>query len=105
MFLLITFEALDLRDVFLFFFNDVGVSTYCKKAMVTTFLAPLMLRTSLVILVFLTNLALVGGKLLVFATRYVSKRSVSRLSLSKVFVFLFYRSVLLEILQINLLGL
>lgn len=86
-------KILDLRDVFPFFFGDVGISICCKKVIVTS-LFPLltMPRNFLMILVFFTSLILVGGRLLgVLTTKYVSRKSVSRLSLFEVFFFFFPR--------------
>lgn len=91
-----TVEALDLGDILFFFLDDVSISTYCKKVVATTFLTLSALRISLVVLIFLASLALVDRKLLVFVTRCVSGRSVSRLSLSGVFLLLFLKLVPLE---------
>ena len=61
-------EALDLGDVFRFLLYDIG--TCCSGVMAATLSsaasAP---RTSLVVLVLLAILALVGGRLMVLATR------------------------------------
>ena len=53
-------EAFDLDDIFPFLLDDVGVSTYCKGVMATTFLALLALKISLAILIFLASLTLIG---------------------------------------------
>ena len=78
-------EALDLEDVFLVFFNGVGVSTRCRGVVATT-LSPFSaaLRTLLVILVLLVGLTLISG----LPTRHVSRRRMSGLSLSGVFLLL-----------------
>ena len=71
-------KRFDLKDIFPFFFDDVDVSTYCKGVMaMTLFLATSVPRISFMILVFLASLALISGRLLVLATRYVSGKSVS----------------------------
>ena len=86
--------AFDLGDVFVFhvFFNDLGIYTNCRGVVTAILLATLTLKTTLV-LVFLTSLALLDGRLLVLATRYVNRTSISRLSLLGVFFLLFYRLV------------
>ena len=104
MFFLVIVEALDLRDIFHFFFDGVGLSTYYKRVMTTNFLATLVSKTYL-LLVFFTSLALVSRKLLVLATRYISKRNVSRLSFSGAFFLLFGKSVPLGAPQIDFPGL
>ena len=72
---------------------------------IITLLAFSVLRTSLlVVLVFLASLALVGGRFLVFATIYVSKKGVSGLSPSRVLLLFFGRLVPLEIPEIYLTG-
>ena len=93
MLLFFAVELLDVGDVFLFFFDDVGVGTSYKKVMATTlFLPPTTLRNSLLVLVFFASLALVGGKFLeVLVTRYVNGRSVNRLIFSRVFFLFFCR--------------
>ena len=98
-------EALDLGDVLFFLFNNISIiSTYCKRVIVTTSLTLLMLKTSLIVLVFLASLALVNRRLLVFAIRYVSGKSVSGLSPFGVFLLLFRRLIPLRILWIYFLG-
>ena len=87
--------ALDLEDVFLVIpvlLNDVDICTCCKEVVIATFLATLASKTFLV-LVFLACLALVGRKLLVLATRYISKSSINGLNSSRVFLLLFCRPV------------
>lgn len=59
--------ALNLEDVFLFFFDNVGVCTCYRRVLATTLLALLVPKTSLVVLVFFASLALMGGRLLVLA--------------------------------------
>ena len=82
--LLVTVVALDLREIFLFFLDGVGVDTCCKRVMATTLslsasLAP---RTSLlVVLVLLGGKSLLNGRKL-FSTRRVSREGVSGLILS-----------------------
>ena len=103
--LLVIVEILNLGDIFHFFFDNVGVSTCCKKVIATTFLIPLAPKTSLlVVLVFLASLALVGGILLMLAIRYVSKKCVSEFSFSGVFLLLFHELVPSRIPGIDFLG-
>ena len=62
-------KALHLEDVFLVFFDGIGVSTHYRGVVATTtFSATLAPRASLV-LVLLARLTLVVGRLLVLATR------------------------------------
>lgn len=83
-------EAFDLRDVFPFLLNDIGISTYCREVMnMTQSLALLALKILLVVLVFFANLALVGRRLLVLANRYISRMSINKFSSFKVFLFHF----------------
>ena len=98
--------ALDLRDVFHFFFDSIGVSIYCRRVLATTtFSVSLAPRTSLlVVLILLASLALISGRLLMLAIRYVSGRSVSRLSLFKVVLFFFRKLIPSEIPYIYLVG-
>lgn len=85
-----TVIALKLGDIFHFFFHNVGLSTYCRRVVVTLFLALLAPKTPLlVVLVLLASLALVDKKLLALAIRYTSGMSVNRLSPSGVFFLLF----------------
>lgn len=79
--LLMAVEALNLGDVLLFLLDDIGVSTCCKRVMVTTLFLSLTAQKTifLAVLVFISSLALVDRRLLgVLATRYVSKKGVSR---------------------------
>ena len=103
--LFIIVKALKFRNVFSFLLDDVGISICCRKFVTTTlslaFLAP---KTSLVILVFLASLALVCKRLLILATKYVSRKSVSRLSFSGVFLLLFCKPIPLKTLWIYFLG-
>ena len=63
------------------FFDNVGISTRCKGAMATTpFLTPTMPKTSLVVLILFTSLALVGK----FPTRHNSRERVGGLIFPKV---------------------
>lgn len=102
--------ALDLRDIFLFFLNDVGVSTYYRRVIATTLFLTLFLSstiprtTSLVVQVFFASITLVGRRLLGMLARYINGKDVNRLILSEVFFLFFCRLVLLEILDINFLG-
>lgn len=92
--------ALNLEDVFSVFsvfFDDVSVCIYCRRVVIVTFLATLTSKTFL-ILVFLVSLALVDRRLLVLATRYISRRNVSILSLSSVFFLFLCGLVLLKTL-------
>ena len=94
MFLLVIVEALNLRNISHFLFDGIGVSIHCKKIMLTLSLTPSTLKISLlVVLVFLASLALVGRKLLVLATRYISRRSISERNPSGVLVLLFCRPI------------
>ena len=97
-------EVFNLADVFLFIFDDIGVSTCCKGVMATTLFLPCTTpKTFLVVLVFFASLGLVGGRLLgILTTRYVNKRSINGLISSKVFLFLFCRPVSSRILWVNL---
>lgn len=88
-------KARNLEDIFFFLFDNVGISICCRGVMATTFLAVLVPKTSLMVLVFLASLILVDGRL-VFATKYVSKKSVSRFGFSKIFFLLVCRLVSLE---------
>lgn len=55
---------LNLKDIFPFFLDDIGINTCCKEVIVTTlFLAPMALRISLVVMFFFAKLALKGGRL------------------------------------------
>lgn len=101
MFFSIIVEALDLGDIFQFFFDGVGIGIYCREVLAMTPLAILALKTFLV-LVFHANLALIDRKLLVLTTRYVSKMGVSGFSSFGVFLLLFGRPVPLRTSQINL---
>ena len=91
-----TVEILDLRDIFPFFLDDVGVSTHCKRVMAITPSISLTSKTSLVVLFLFASLALVDRRLLVLATKYISGKSVSGLNLSKVFLFFFCEPVSLR---------
>lgn len=90
--------AFDLGDVFLFLLDNISIYTCFRGVMAVTSLAPLVLKTFLVVLVFFGSLALVDERLLMFAIGYVNRRSVSGLNLFRVFLFLLYGFVLLETL-------
>ena len=96
--LLMAGKALNLEDaffVFSIFFDNVGVYTCCGKVVVSTLLPTSAPKTSLV-LVFLAHLALVCGRLLVFATRCISRGSISELNSSRIFFFILYELVYSE---------
>lgn len=101
---LITFffivEIFVVRHIFLLFLlNNVDIY-YRKVIVITLFLFFMALKTFLVVWVFFARLALVDQRLLrLFFTRYVSKKNVSGLILSK--ILFFYKSILLETLNIN----
>lgn len=100
-------KALDLGDIFPFFFDNVSINTYYKRVMDTSlFLSSLMPKTTfLVVLILFTSLALVDRRLLgVFATRYLSGRGVSGFILFRVLFLLFCRLVLVEIVDVNFLS-
>lgn len=98
-------KILNLRNIFQFPLDDIGVSTYCKRVVATTFLALLALKISLlVVLILFISLALVGRRLLVLTTRYVSKKSVSELSSFRVFLLFFCKFIPLETPGINFPG-
>ena len=91
--LLVTVVPLDLGEIFLLFLNGGDVDTYCGRVIATTLtlLAPLALRTSLLVILVLFRVG--KGSLLnrngLFSTRRVSKGGVSGLILSNgVFFFL-----------------
>lgn len=81
-------KVLDLGDIFPFVLDDISICIYCKGVMATT---SLVLRTSLVVLIFFVSLAKVDEKLLILATKYISRRNVNRFSLFKVFLLFFCR--------------
>ena len=94
--LLIVIVAGDLGYIFLvFLFLDSGVDIYYRKIVAATLSAISASRISLV-LVLLIRLVLVGRKLLMLATKCVSKGSISELSSSRVFFLLFCGPVLLR---------
>lgn len=95
-------EMFDVGDILLFILNDVG--TYCKKVIAAILSLPATaLRNSLVILGFFIGLALVSEILLgMLLIRYINKRSISRLILSRVFFHFSCRPIPLETLSINL---
>lgn len=75
-------KARNLEDVFLVFLDNIGISNHCRGVVaMSTILALLVPKTFLlVVLVYFAILALVGGRLLVLVTRYVSRRIVSGFS-------------------------
>lgn len=88
-------------DIFFFFFDDIG--TYSKKVMTVTLSLSLMSEILLVILILLASLVPMGGRLLgAFLTKYISKRSVSKLIFFRVLLFFFCELVSLKKLGINL---
>ena len=77
-------EAFDLRDVFLFLLDNVGISTYYRKMIATTLFTPSTTpkTSSMVLVIFFTSLALFGGRLL----RYLPlDTSAERVSIDLVF--------------------
>lgn len=89
-------EAFDLRDVFFFFFKN-HVNIRDKKVMtVILSLSSTMPETSLVVLIFLTGLALVDKLLPI---RHVSRKRVNKLIFFE--ILLFGWSVPLDVLDIN----
>lgn len=92
-------EALNLQDVFSFFVDSICISIFLKGVITTTlFLGALAIKTSLVVLVVLANLALVGGRLLLFITRYISEKIISILNLFEDLLLFFYRLLFLKTL-------
>lgn len=79
----------------IFFFSLDTINTYCKGVMVVTmFLSTMILKISLMVLVFFAGLVLMGRRLLrVLLTRCISKRSVNGLILPKIFLLFFYRLI------------
>lgn len=67
--LFIAVEALNLRDIFLFLLDDVGISNRCRGILVTILFLPFMApKTSLVVLVLFPSLILMDERLWVLAT-------------------------------------
>lgn len=100
--LFITVIALNLKDVFLFFFDDVDGCTCYRGVIVTTLLLFLtaLKTTFLAVLVFFASLVLRDRRLFeVFATKYMNKKGVSGLTLFKVFL---GRFLPIKILGVNL---
>lgn len=97
--LLVIIEPLNLGLIFQFFLDSVDVNTRYKKVVVTTTSSlPLAPETSLlVVLLLLFYLFLVGRRLLVLATRYISRRNVYELSLSNILLLLLCGPVSFEI--------
>lgn len=93
MFLSIVVKIFNLEDIVSLLLNDIGICTYCKEVITTILsLTPSVPRTSLVVLVFLVNLALMDERLLIFVTRFISGSSVSELSFSRFLLLVFCRS-------------
>lgn len=85
--------ALDFKAVFHVFLDYVGICICCRGVITVIFLAFLVPKTSLLVfLVFFASLALVSGRLLVFFTKYISRKSVSGLSSFKVLLLFFLRA-------------
>lgn len=77
-------EVFDLRDdLFFYFKNDIGI---CDKGVIagTLFLSSAMPKTSLVVLILLTSLALIDRLLPI---RHINRWKVSRLNLLRVFFY------------------
>ena len=87
--------AFNLEDIFHFLLDNIEIRIRYREIGATTTPAALFMSkiSLLVVLVFLASLALVDGRLLVPTTRYVSKKKISGLSLSRVFFLLFCRLV------------
>lgn len=97
-------KVLDIRDILLFLFDAVD-NYYREVVSVILFLHITVLRMSLLVLAFSTNLVLVGKRLLeVLFTRYINMGRVSGLILFNIFILLFGWLILLGTLGINLLG-
>lgn len=96
--------VLNLGDIFNFFLDSIGISIYCRRVVAITISLAILVLTTFLVLIFFASLTLVGRRLLMFATRYVSERSVSRFSLSKVFILLFCGPVPSETLRVYLAG-
>lgn len=59
-----TVVVFDLEHIFFFILYDVGISICCREVIaMTLFLAPMVPKESLVVLVFFASLALMGGRL------------------------------------------
>lgn len=79
-------KVFNMVEIFFFFFNN-DINTYYKEILASTlFLPTIVLKTSLVVLVFFINLI---DKKLLFSIRYINKGNVSRLYFLKVFILLF----------------
>ena len=79
-----TIKALNLEDVFPFFFNDIGINTHYGKVMaMTLLLPPTVSGISLMVLVFFTSLALVGESVNSAALRLVSWSPITTTSSAK----------------------
>lgn len=85
----VTIEVINLEDIFHSFFYGIGISIHYKKVLTTISLAPLVLRISLMVLVLLASLALVGEKLPMLITKYVSGRNINRFGFSEVLLLFF----------------
>lgn len=92
-------EAFDLEDVFFFLFRN-DISTYSNIVIVATMLLfSIVIKTFLVVLIFLFGLVLMGGLL---STKHVRNKRVSSLVFFRVFILLFCWSVLWKTLGIDL---
>ena len=81
--------------------NDIDIY-YGKVIVMTLFLSLTISKTALVVLVLFAGLILVGRRLIrLLSTRYIIRRSVSRLILYKILILFFYRYVSLKIFGIN----
>ena len=97
----IAIEALNMRNVVLFFFDDDGI--YYRGIMAVTLSLPLMTpRISLVVLVFFASLALVCERLLgMLGIKYVNGKSISKLiSFSFFFIGLYLQRHFTSILRV-----
>lgn len=102
--LFFTVEVFNIRDILMFFLDDVD--TYCKEIIAATLFPPIIAPLiSLVVLVLFVGLALVDARLLgLFPTKCVNKGSVSGFILFGVLTLPFCGSVLLKAISIILVG-
>lgn len=93
-------KEFDVRKILFFLFRD-NINICCKYVLVLTlFLFIMVPRISLVVIVFFVGLM---SRRLLFPTRYISERSVSRLIFSGVLILNFCWSVTSKTFSINLL--
>lgn len=98
-----TVKVFDIKDVFLFFLDDIGI--YDKGVMGVTLSLFFILEMSLIVLIFFAGFALVDERLLrILLTKYINRRIVSRFILLQVFFLFLCKPVLLGTLGINLPG-